>query len=150
MNKFEKAYKLLYSNLGCSKDCQYCEENSSSQYLPGELEFLSKKFKVPKNKLATSYEFNGHTLWQIKPGVKGCCLFYKSGRCTKRNIRPLDCRSYPVIPYLEDEKISVKLDKKCPLVKQDKIKKYFIKQCLMAWQIVYPPKWWLEIYKNKP
>lgn len=63
-------------------------------------------------------------------------------------MRPLDCRTYPVIPFLKNKKLSVKLDKKCPLVKQKRIKREFRERALKAWKIVNPPKWWIRIYKE--
>jgi len=151
MNKFEKAYGLIKDDLGCSKNCKICEEGSL-QFLPGEVEFLSKKLRIAKNKLAHSYQIDGHIIWllpKIKvPKIDKHCPFYKFGKCIKRYARPLDCRSYPLLPYLKKGKLSVKLDKQCPLVKQKKIKKEFIRRAFKAWKIVNPPKWWIEIYKN--
>ena len=146
MTNFEKAYELINDDLGCPQNCKICEEGALL-FLPGEIEFLSKKFKIPKSKLANLHEIDGHKIWMIASNERHC-PFYKFGKCIKRDARPWDCRSYPVIPYLKNGKLSVKLDKKCPLVKNNKIKKEFVEKAKKAWKIVNPPKWWIKIYEK--
>lgn len=143
MNEFEKAYELVSDDIGCS-GCNICEERFLI-FLPGEVEFLSKKFKVPRNKLASSHKIGKNIIWTREEKDKHC-IFYKFGRCIKREARPFDCRVYPANLCLENGKLSVKPDKRCPLVKKNKIKKDFIKRTEKAWQIINPPKWWIEFY----
>lgn len=146
MNKFEKAYKIINEDITCPANCKICE-NDFSLFLPGEIKYLSRKLKISQNKLANRCQKEGRLVQLLKKEDKGC-RFYKFGRCTKREARPLDCRSYPGVPYLKNGKISVKLDKKCPLVKNGKILKDYLKKSLRAWRFVNPPKWWLKIYKR--
>ncbi|MFH1664488.1 MAG: hypothetical protein ABH986_06850 [archaeon] len=145
-NKFEKAYDLTKNNLGCPENCVICED-PAVMLLPGEAEFLSKKFSVPKESIANRHKINGHTVWMIA-AEENHCNFFKCGKCINRDIRCLDCRSYPVIPFLEKDRLSVRLDKKCPLVKENKISAEFQENCLKAWKLVNPPKWWLKAYKK--
>ena len=147
MNNFESAYKLTKDDLNCPKNCKICE-NGAVQFLPGEVEFLSKKFKIPKNKLANLHEIDGHKIWIIATNEKHC-PFYRFGKCIKRDARPLDCRAYPIIPCLNNRKFSMRLDRKCPLVKDNKIKKEFIEKAKKAWEIINPPKWWVKIYEKE-
>ncbi len=146
MNKFEEAYRLINDELNCFKNCSICEKGAM-QYLPGEVNFLSKKTKVPKEKLANLYKINGHSVWAIMSNDEHCS-FYKSGKCTNRDARPLDCRSYPAIPYLKRGKLDIKLDEKCPLVKKNIIPEGFLDKARNAWKINNPPIWWLKIYQE--
>lgn len=114
--------------------------------MPREIDFLSKKLNIPKEKLANQHKINGHFVWGITVDEKNC-IFYKFGRCIKRSARPLDCRSYPIIPFLKKGKLDVKLESKCPLVKKKMIKKEILEKIRIAWQTVNPPDWWLKIYK---
>ncbi len=147
MNKFEKAYQLINDDLSCPKNCNICEKGAL-QYLPEEVAFLAKRTKVRKEKLANIYKINGHLVWTIMSNDKHC-PFYKSGRCMNRDARPLDCRSYPAIPYLKRGELDVKLDEKCPLVKKNIIPEGFLNRARDAWKIANPPSWWLKIYEGK-
>lgn len=118
------------------------------QFLPGEIDFLSKKFRIKKDKLANFHKIDGCSVWIITADEKNC-PFYKFGRCIKRDARSLDCRSYPAIPYVKNGKLSIILDKKCPLVKKNSIKKGFLDKAKRAWKMVKPPTWWLKIYEKE-
>lgn len=146
MNKFEKAYALVNQNLNCPKNCKICEQ-SHMLFLPNEMEYLSKKNKIKKNNFANHHKINRKKIWVILEEEKNC-PFFKFGKCIKRNARPLDCRSFPAVPYYTKEKISVKLDEICPLVKKNKISKKFVLNAKKAWQTIAPPKWWIKIYEK--
>jgi len=141
---FEEIYELVDYNLDCPTDCKICEDGFM-QFLPGEVEYLSKKHRILKNKLANKHVIAGRVVWIIK-NTESDCSFYKCGKCTKREIRPLDCRTYPATPYFKNNKICVKLSEQCPLVRRGKVDLNFIKQSLEAWKRAKPPKWWMEIY----
>lgn len=143
---FGKIYKNTVHNFKCLADCRICEDRFL-QFLPGEAEYLSTKYKIPRCKLANKHKINGKVVWMIENDEKDC-NFYKCGRCIKREIRSLDCRTYPVIPFLKNKKLSVKLDTKCPVAKEGKIPDYFIKKCLKSWKEANPPGWWMKIYKK--
>ena len=146
MAKFEKIYKLTADDLGCKRNCKICERKAMV-FLPGEIYFLEKKFNIPPSKFAIRYKIGKRVIWARKSIDKNC-PFYKFGRCIKRKARPLDCRSYPLFPYLKNGKIKLKLDKNCPLVKSKKISKDFIKRVILAWKIANPPQWWIKIYEK--
>ena len=145
MNKFEKIYELTKDDLGCPDNCKICEKGPLI-FLPGEMEFLSKKFKISKNKFHF-LKINNRKIYFIPRNEKNC-IFYKFGKCIKRDFRPLDCRTYPVIPCLKNKKISVKLDDICPVTKNNKIKNEFIKKSEKAWKTINPPVWWMKIYEK--
>lgn len=144
MNKFEKTYKLIGGDIGCPIGCEICEEGPL-YFLPGEIDFLSEKLKISKENLAFKRQFRNHNIWMLKAEERHC-LYYRCHKCANRDARALDCRSYPVIPYVKGNKIFVKLDKKCPMVKKNKIKKSFIDRAQKAWRYISPPKWWLDFY----
>lgn len=77
MNKFEKAYNLVKDDLSCPKSCKVCE-NESLLFLPGEVEFLSKEFKVGR-KLAIPNKVNRNAVWLTARNDRHCS-FYKFGK----------------------------------------------------------------------
>ncbi len=146
MNKFLKAYQLVDDELSCPKNCNICEEGAM-QYLPKEIDFLSRRINIPKEKIANLHEINGHLVWAMMSNEKHC-PFYKFGKCINRNARALDCRSYPALPILKRGRLDIRLDEKCPLVKRNMVPKGFLNRAKDAWEIANPPIWWLKIYKE--
>jgi hypothetical protein len=144
---FGELYALVEYNMDCPSECSICEDNFM-QLLPGEIEYLSDQCKISKTKIANKHILNGKTVWMIRNNEKDC-NFYKCGRCMKREIRPLDCRTYPVVPCFKNNKISARLSEECPLVKSNSICKEFIKKAVKSWKVANPPKWWMKIYEKE-
>lgn len=144
--KFSELYEIVDGNLNCPVGCNICE-CGFMQFLPGEIEYLSKEYKISKECLGNRHVVDGREVWMIKDDEDDC-VFYKNGRCSKREVRCLDCRTYPAIPYLEEGVISVRLDDRCPLVKNKMIDQVFLENALRAWRLSNPPDWWMHIYKQ--
>lgn len=65
-NNFEQVYKLIPNNIGCLKICDRQCEKETVFLLPKEIEYISKKTKIPKNKIAEKHKINNHEIWIIK------------------------------------------------------------------------------------
>ncbi len=143
-SSFAKAYKLFNYDLDCPSGCTICEDGPLI-FLPGEIDFVSVMCDISKEILAKPTDINGKEVWVCNDNP---CPFYKCGRCVNRDFRPFDCRSYPVIPYLKDGKLDVKLDKTCPLVQQKKMGQGFLGDAKKGWEYLAPPIWWLKIYQE--
>lgn len=145
-SKFERVYNLVREDILCPVDCNICE-NGWIQFLPGEIEFLSHKVKIPKSKIAKLYKMHGKKVW-MRLQKDSHCPFFNLGRCSIRKWRPMDCRSFPVVPKIIKNKIVMELCIRCPLVKKGEIKNTFIRKANEAWKIINPPRWWLKIWNE--
>lgn len=132
-------YRLLDVDLSCKGGCNYCETKTTHFLLPAENKAL---FSGSQIEIINTCD-GGISV--INPG--GCC-FYKSGYCTGREQRPLDCRSYPGFPIMHNGKMDVELDTHCPLVREGRIPEDFKGKVLRAWIAVNPPSWWLDVYSR--
>jgi Fe-S-cluster containining protein len=51
--------------------------------------------------------------WRLKRD-NGLCVFFKNGRCTNYENRPLECRLYPHILTYQEGRLSLYLHSGCP------------------------------------
>lgn len=145
---FERAYELMDISLidgNCGELCGYhcCRpkhENGESlgiYFLPYEYEEMQKG-----EKLIDESTLNIHTnkSYDLPFGIKK--LFYgyckDSSNCI-RNIRPIQCRTFPFVPHIEDGKLMIVIEKNqehaCPLIEdRTKWNKEFESRMLLAWK----------------
>ena len=150
MNDFEKAYKLLEENVKCPLECSLCEGPEAVIFLPGEFEYLMKKYHIPKNLKSKfiKYDYKGKKVYALLKDDPDC-PFLKFGRCERYRIRPLDCRIFPAVPIFEKDKIRFSFSRTCPLNRKKKIPKNFLENVRQAFILLNPPVWWKEFYNKK-
>ena len=74
-------------------------------------------------------------------GVIFCKIIFPILICN-RNIRPIQCRTFPLIPHIENDKFHLIIDEEefpytCPLVhKENKLNKDFIEVTYKVWKIL--------------
>jgi len=146
---FEKIYQLfkgrIFNNLDCgqyvcgnSACCYPAETVSFICFLPGEFDFLQKKFgkKLPFVRLTNGrYHCRG----------KRFCL---------GNFRPIDCRSFPLWPFVSKRKFVSFIDcrgKRCPL---KAIPPKFLDDVKNGWELIFRThgvlEWAEGTYANGP
>jgi Fe-S-cluster containining protein len=86
--------------------------------LPFEMEYIFSKTHVEAKEIQ-------HTPVELAPGItidigfitsaKPCPFLRDNHQCGIHEIRPLDCRSFPLIPeFNTDESLGFRVDKDCP------------------------------------
>lgn len=145
---FKKAYELMDVDLiegNCGELCNYhcCRskyENGESlgiYFLPYEYESMQYGKGLiddPDVKVHTSKSF------ELPDGIKK--LFYghcKDSKKCIRDLRPIQCRTFPFVPHIENGKLSIVIEKNqehnCPLIdNREKWNQNFEFRILKAWQ----------------
>ena len=59
---FEQIYNLMPDNIECLKICNRQCEKETVFLLPKEIEYISQKTKIPKNKIAKKYTIKNHEI----------------------------------------------------------------------------------------
>lgn len=118
----------------CCSPYYFLNEATYIYFLPGEFEFL-------KNKLKENFPFK-----EVIPQTKKYHCFLK--KCPIYEIRPIDCRSYPVWPLIHNGRFVGFLDlrnNRCPI---KIIPDWFLKEIKNSWsKLLEENKWlinWLE------
>lgn len=121
-------YNAAIGNFGldCSNRCdgRYCcpqETNASIIiFLPYELEFIATKlslstahlekcWKIQRTEINLSLQETVGIAWTRE------CAFLQDGQCSIYQFRPFDCKSFPVMSYVsEDKGLYFVLARKCP------------------------------------
>lgn len=109
------------NNLGTFNLCSNCVGKSatcccnlnvdSPMMLPSEVEVISKKKEIGKEKFSNKVEFSkmydDHTLKDLyqmrRQKNNNACYFYRNNKCTIYDIRPIDCRIFPYDIKLEKD-----------------------------------------------
>jgi len=147
--KFFRIYEIVYnmtemSDLPCFSVCDgICENIESAYFLPFEDEFIQRKLKLSKNpfkKIKNKEWINSMVSIEEKGPVEKHCPFSVNQFCTIHEVRPMDCRSFPIIPYF-DKSLKFFVAEYCPL--KGKVPKNFVKMMKKAWRILFPyvPSW---------
>ena len=144
---FEKAYSIMDVSpmpFDCGTLCNSvcCSEHvpgAGMYLLPGEEKMFSGKEEWLKWSFPKAGEHN------FPPDWKGRVAFVMCDGTCPRDKRPIQCRTFPLMPYLDSRgEFEVKLDTlsgilMCPLVKDSKIHKLqpeFVKAVESAWKIL--------------
>jgi hypothetical protein len=92
----------------------------------------------------------------LEPSNCNCTMLIGSGNCSIYDDRPLDCRSFPVVPHfslLQVEDVSFFLaDEYCPLGKKPSLlPDGFVRDAQRMWRLLTPmiPRSWKSEYNSK-
>jgi Fe-S-cluster containining protein len=136
------AYRMTdkYSNY-CPPDCQECEMIETLLLLPGEEDLILKRLgqvhmcqrNFRKDSFGNCYE----------PSNSNCTMLSQKGTCTIYEDRPLDCRSFPIVPHFSLSNINdiefFVSDAYCPLGKDlTKLPAGFIFDTVKMWKYLLP------------
>lgn len=129
--------------------CSNCKENCCARFyavlLPEEEdEFRDTAFEVKTRR--------GTVKCIGSQRGKPCPYLSREGYCTVYEKRPLDCRLWPVIVYIDfntRERV-VYLDLECPAVREGKLPKELIEKIIEAIKSVHLSDEWLEKYTLAP
>jgi Fe-S-cluster containining protein len=124
--------------LGCNK----CED-LPIMYLPKEAESIAKKLNInPKELGKQSKKINCYYIGRFDPD----CKYFIENRCEIHRLRPLDCRSFPILPYYQ-KGMKFFLTYFCPAA--ESIDNAFINKTIRMWKKASPSKEWLKEYSKK-
>lgn len=135
------------NNNGIFSYCKSCHDSPCERsiddvvLLPFEESFILDRLK--ENKVAT----NRITIKSIQTEI--ICPCYVNKKCDIHSSRPIDCRSYPLIPiFLSNNKFSLKVSSNCP--NSNKISQNFYKRTRAIWKAVFPllSEGWKTRYNN--
>ncbi len=141
--KIKYIYQITkrYSNF-CPSHCQLCEINESFVLIPGEVAIILERAENRKKALISQYfPIRRNKCNYASEGIR-CPMLSCKAKCEIYHTRPIDCRSYPVVPRfsLEDNSVECFLaDSYCPLTKLSSLlPEGFIKQITNVWNYLAP------------
>ncbi len=145
---FKEAYELMDISLidgNCGELCNYhcCRrkhengEKLGIYFLPYEYESLQADGDLIDK---ASLSVHTNKAYDLPPGIKK--LFYgycKDSSPCIRELRPIQCRTFPFVPHIEDGKLTIVIEKDqehdCPLIEDhSRWNRDFEKRILMAWR----------------
>lgn len=141
------AYKFNFVDF--KRICSDCKENCCLRFyavlLPEEEEdFSDVAFEIETER--------GVVKCIGSRGGNPCPYLSKEGHCTVYEKRPLDCRLWPVLVYVDfktRERI-IYLDLECPAVREGKLPEGLVKQIIETVKSVNFDNEWLEKYTLAP
>ena len=142
---YQRAKQLLKPFDGiCPRDCNLCEERELLVLLPGEKDFISEDH-APLSLLSSLAEAAVSNLaCPAKCECTNSCTIYPS--------RPIDCRSFPVVPTFEpDGSVSTRVSHSyCPIA--DSLPDGFVAAVHAAWTMLRPhlSAQWMERFNRTP
>ncbi len=122
---FKKAYDLMDEAIiagNCGESCGYhcCRRSDDAGKRLG-MYLLPLEYEYMQAKIATDYELHSHKHYHLPPKIKKAYYIYchlESG-CLREH-RPIQCRTYPFEPHLENGVFSLVIEKtqihNCPLI----------------------------------
>jgi len=140
-NKIAGEVKECSNCIGCS--CETVESGERVTLLPYEAEYIECKLKekekqdfIPLINLMTEVEI---------------CPFLKDYKCSIHDIRPIDCRSYPIVPKYNGIDLSLVVSKVCPYWMKITKNEKFINLVEKIWAMLLPllDKTWWEEYASQ-
>ena len=141
---YAKAVGLLRPFDGiCPQDCNLCEERETLVLIPGE-DHLAPNDGRTRDLLRVMSEIDPQ-----RPCPAQCS---RPSSCSIYNQRPLDCRSFQVVPRFEaDGKVSTEISRShCPIA--DTLPDGFEEAVRVAWEGIEPhlPDEWKQAYNTTP
>lgn len=150
MNRFAKdafkvalreAFDLMTPYSGfCPPSCQDCEPNESLMLLPFEEEIIAERLRAARKEPVTFRQDASGYLVEQDNHI--CTMLNLSGTCLIYDHRPLDCRSFPVVPRfsLSNDDVAFYLaNTYCPLGKTPSLlPDGFIPDVEKMWRLLAP------------
>ena len=136
--KLLSAYEKIYDSkegvgkLNLCKECQGapCEKGPDIVVLlPFEAEFIRNKLREKKLKHAAQDINNIET-------ETGACPFFQKDKCAIHCSRPIDCRTYPLMPIFRENTFEIRLLRGCPY--GNDVPESFLKATSRVWQKLSP------------
>lgn len=122
------------------KCCTDFEPNVGVYLLPGELEFFDGSEEW------AAWQFHSTAIYEFAPSWEkhGQIPFLMCTNLCQRSKRPLECRTYPLVPYLhEDGRLEMRYgpwaEGVCPLVTEyrlDQLQPEFVAAAQKAWEVL--------------
>jgi len=145
MGKLAQRFKFVDFKDVCSR----CSDNCCTRFYAVLLPEEEEEFKESSFEIETG---RGAVRCIGSVGGKPCPYLSKEGYCTVYERRPLDCRLWPVLVYVDfstRERV-IYLDLECPAVKEGKVSASLIKQIVKALMEIDFDEEWLEKYTLAP
>ena len=137
----------------CPASCRDCEPNESLMLLPFEEEIIAERLiAAGKEPVTFRHDDSG---FLVEPDNHICTMLNPSGTCSVYDHRPLDCRSFPVVPRfsLSNDDVAFYLaDAYCPLGKTPSLlPDGFVRDVEKMWQLLAPmiERSWKAEYNRK-
>jgi hypothetical protein len=122
---FENAYKLMNEPIvdgNCGERCGYhcCRHRDANEEKLG-MYLLPLEFEYMQSGHVDDFEIHNHRVYDMPPKIKKLHYIHcqKTEGCL-RNYRPIQCRTYPFEPHLDDGEFSLVIEKDqlhaCPLL----------------------------------
>lgn len=159
---YDEAYALTAeAELPCWTFCQgLCEEKENAYFLPWEEEYIARRLGLGPEAFPEVTERDGpvNAMVSITPQglVPRHCPFDLLDKgvhhCTIHDVRPLDCRSFPVFPVYDPGQpasgIAFYIADYCPI--HQGIPAKFARLITGAWGLLAPhlPDWWWRSYNQ--
>jgi Fe-S-cluster containining protein len=137
-----------FSN-SCPSGCSLCEHKESLMFLPFEEEYILKETGEDQSNMYLKNQY-GHC---YQPFGFSCSMLNSIGTCKIYNVRPFDCRSFPIIPLFNLGEANNAIDfylasSYCPIVKN--LPENFINTTIECWKSIaenLPDDWKMEYNK---
>ncbi len=136
------------ATLPCQPACSdlFCESGNAEQvlFLPYELEYIREKLNLLSNPFE-SVPLDG-VAYGFMTGFRDC-PYFKGPDCLIHNLRPFDCRSFPILPRFDPGgSVDFKLSAYCPLSRS--LDSQFIGLITSCWKDLAPylPEPWKAYY----
>ncbi|RMH79394.1 MAG: hypothetical protein D6674_07775 [Acidobacteria bacterium] len=151
----EEIYKSTESlELGCAEiNCFMCAKGgnlSPCQRLKEAVVLLPWENQLIRSLNGRAFpeiSLNGFSLGFLPPEED--CLFNKGGWCTVHGKHPIDCRSFPIVPSVNQRgDLIVSISIKCPIVPSWKFTKTWVENWRRIWKVV--PLEWFFFYSEVP
>jgi Fe-S-cluster containining protein len=152
--KYFEIYDELYELTDAAGELEICQkcldipcELSKKErvtFLPYEELYIQNRYSE-RGAISRSCATKGIT-------TRGACPFLNSGRCNLHQLRPIDCRSYPLTPFFGSEKTwQLKISPVCQYASM--IPNSFVDLMLGVWGRLVPHldlKWRISYNKRQP
>lgn len=143
-DKFQQAYILMdepviEGNCGLLCDFHCCRSHERDHRLGMYL--LPGEFKAMQGHHA-DYEVHSRYHYELPDGIKHLhYIFCSDDSGCLRELRPIQCRTYPFEPHLEDGKLYLVVEQEqlhdCPLLKTpEKWRRAFVQGVYKGWQLL--------------
>lgn len=143
---FEKAYELMDQPIvegNCGELCDYhccrshgCDGNKLGMYL------IPLEFELMQESSVKSYEIHPNTKYFMPPQIKKLYyIFCDEEEGCFRNLRPIQCRTYPFEPHIEDDELYLVIEEdqfhSCPLLSKKEIWRWeFVNGIYKGWELL--------------